>query len=319
MSVLKIHITYQCTAACLHCRFKCTREPAPPINLELAIKCIEDLQKSNNLKLVVLLGGEPGLFPILTFNLVAAIHKLNIEARVETNAFWSNNDKKAREFLLPLYKNKASVMFSLDSFHEPFVPLDFIERAIRITNELGGEYALEMAYLDYLKRANKEDKRTDELFQELQRRLKGHIRKPYRGTLLFNGRAAETLSGKVANGRGIPKETCNAVPWWFKGELDSFELLELDPDGFISKGCGIAMGNIRAKPVKYIIDSFNAKKHPLFSTLLETGPYGLAKEAEEFGYTLKPDYADKCQLCQEARNVLRNKYPEYLVPIQHYR
>jgi hypothetical protein len=30
-------------------------------------------------------------------------------------------------------------------------------------------------------------------------------------------------------------------------------------------------------------------------------------------------YAGKCHLCQEARQALLPKYPEYLVPEQHYR
>jgi hypothetical protein len=49
------------------------------------------------------------------------------------------------------------------------------------------------------------------------------------------------------------------------------------------------------------------------------GPLGLAREAQAFGYVLKADYADKCHLCQEARQVLLSKYPAYLVPEQHYR
>jgi hypothetical protein len=97
------------------------------------------------------------------------------------------------------------------------------------------------------------------------------------------------------------------------------ELLELDPDGYLSKGCGIAIANIRQTPVGTVLAAYDAARHPIFSTLLESGPLGLAREAEAFGYVLKTDYADKCHLCQEARQVLLSKYPAYLVPEQHYR
>jgi hypothetical protein len=81
----------------------------------------------------------------------------------------------------------------------------------------------------------------------------------------------------------------------------------------------IITNSTKGVTVKEIIDHYDARKHPIFSTLIESGPIGLAKEAVDFGYVMKKDYADKCHLCQEARNVLQVKYPDYLVPIQHYR
>ena len=71
--------------------------------------------------------------------------------------------------------------------------------------------------------------------------------------------------------------------------------------------------------VSTVLATYDATQHPIFSTLLELGPLGLAREAQAFGYVLKADYADKCHLCQEACQVLLSKYPAYLVPEQHYR
>jgi hypothetical protein len=70
--------------------------------------------------------------------------------------------------------------------------------------------------------------------------------------------------------------------------------------------------------VDAVLAAYDAAQHPIFSTLLTSGPLGLAREAQALGYVLKADYADKCHLCQEARQVLRPKYPQYLVPEQHY-
>ena len=47
-------------------------------------------------------------------------------------------------------------------------------------------------------------------------------------------------------------------------------------------------------------------------------PIDLVREAEELGYRIKEDYADRCHLCQEARQVLRPKSPEFLAPEEHY-
>lgn len=127
------------------------------------------------------------------------------------------------------------------------------------------------------------------------------------------------LAEKAAAGRGVPTETCESVPWWHNGSLDSLELLMLDADGFLSKGCGIAIGNLRQASIKTVVESFDAQKHPVFSVLTESGPIGLARHAETLGYRLKDNYADKCHLCQEASEALRSKYPQYLQPDQHYR
>ena len=182
----------------------------------------------------------------------------------------------------------------------------------------GGQYNLEMAYLDFPSCEHERDKRTNALLADLETQV-GKRPKVYQGTILFNGRAAERLALLVASGRGLPTEVCDRVPWWSNGHLKTLELLELDPDGYLSKGCGIAIANIRQTPVSTVLATYDAARHPIFSTLLESGPLGLAREAEAFGYVLKADYADKCHLCQEARQVLLSKYPTYLVPEQHYR
>lgn len=317
MSVLKVHLTYQCVAECEHCRFRCTTRPASVIDSGLVLHVITALKGQNDLQLVVLLGGEPGLFPTLTHRLAKAIRALDINVRIESNAFWATDDPAARQFLAPLYADGVSLMFSLDVFHAPFVPLEQVERAIRVSEQLGGAYNLEIAYLNLAGRKHPQDKQTDALFAELAARL-GFEPQSYRGNIFFNGRSTERLVDLVAEGRGVPDERCHAVPWWLNGDLDTLELLILDPDGYLSKGCGISIGNVKQTSVTKILQSYDAHSHRILSTLLNVGPLGLAQEAVELGYVLKPDYADRCHLCQEARQVLRVKYPEHLQPDQHY-
>ncbi len=317
MSVLKVHLTYWCTAQCDHCRFACSRQPGPAIDYDLLMACVDTLKKRNNLELVVLMGGEPSLFSDLTHRLTADITTLGIAVRVETNASWATSDQAARRFLEPLYTHHASLMFSLDTWHAPHVPRGRVTRAVLVSEALGGDYVLEVAYLDFPRCEHERDRHTNRLLAGLEQQL-GKRPKMYQGTILFNGRAAEKLAHLVAPGRGIPTAICDQVPWWSNGHLKTLELLELDPEGYLSKGCGIAIANIRETPVETILADYDATRHPIFSTLLSAGPLGLAREAEALGYRFKTDYADKCQLCQEAREVLVSRYPTYLVPAQHY-
>ena len=210
-------------------------------------------------------------------------------------------------------------VFSLDAWSEPYVPPERVTRAVLISEMLGGYYCLESAYLDYPVCEHPGDRHTNQLLANLERQLGKMPGEIHRGTILYNGRAAERLSGLVSSGRGIPTGLCDRAPWWSNSELETLDLLELDPDGYLSKGCGIAFANIHKTPIAEILDNYDASRHPIFSILIESGPLGLAYEAEAFGYVLKTDYADKCHLCQEAREYLREKYPDYLVPEQHYR
>lgn len=318
MSTLKVHLTYWCTAQCDHCRFRCHRQRSPAVDYDLVMGCVDALRRLNQLDWVVLMGGEPGLVPELTHRLAASIRALDIRVNVETNASWATSEEAARRFLAPLYAAGARVMFSLDAWHEPWVPPERVARACRISEALGGEYFFEAEYLNSASRSHERDRRTDTLLDDLERQL-GKQPRIYQGTILYNGRAAERLAPLVATGRGVPSQICDQVPWWSHGELRTLELLELDPDGYLSKGCGIAIANIRQMPVDAVLAAYDATRHPIFSTLLESGPLGLAREAEALGYVIKDDYADKCHLCQEARQVLVAKYPAYLVPEQHYR
>ncbi len=317
MSVLKIHLTYSCTAACDHCRFNCSGKVGSVIDPSFVMNCVSTLKELNGLQLVVLMGGEPGLYPEMTQSLTSDISKLGINVRIETNASWASDDEAATRFLEPLYRCKASVMFSLDSWHEPYVPMERVLRAMRISELLGGKQCLEVAYLDYPACRHERDKRTNELLREVESQF-GKLPEMYQGTILFNGRAARKLSSYVSAGRGVPKDICNNVPWWSNGEIETLELLELDPYGNISKGCGISIGNMSQKPLSSIIKNYSAKENPIFATLLKEGPLGLAREAEKYGYCLKKDYADKCHLCQEAREILVAHYPGILTPLQHY-
>jgi hypothetical protein len=320
MSVLKIHLTYRCSAECDHCHLFATHSARDVLSLDLALSVIRDLKRLNDLQLVVLLGGEPGLVPELTHTLVREIRALGLGARVETNASWATSEEAARAFLEPLYAVDTEVMLSVDAFHEPFIPLGNLERAIRVSESLGVNFNLEVPYLDYPGERHPLDQRTNALLAELVRRL-GHAPAHIcTGPIFFKGRAAHTLAPAIAEQRrgGIPTECCDTVPWWLDGSQQTLQLLGLDPYGNLNKECGIVIGNATRHSVEAILRGFDAVKHPILSELIRSGPLGLARLALAEGYPMREHYADKCHLCQEAREALRKKYPDLLQPGQQY-
>jgi hypothetical protein len=317
MSTLKVHLTYGCSSACSHCRFHCRRETGEAIDPELVMETARVLKARNHLSLVVLMGGEPGLVPGVTHALCAGLSAMGLQLRVETNASWAVSDAAAAAFLRPLAAAGASVSYSVDAWHAPFIPLDRVIRAIRAYRSLGGQCSLESAYLKYPECGHEKDRETKALLRRIDEAFPEKVQ-GYEGTMLFNGRAARDLAPIVSRGRGIPRETCTAVPWWSDSGIEGLNLLEMDPSGFLSKGCGIAIGNVKDDGVQKVLDGHDPRRHPIFSVLLGEGPLGLARMAEKMGYVIREDYADRCHLCQEAREVLRPAFPRELTPIQHY-
>ncbi|MHB1462057.1 MAG: radical SAM protein [Armatimonadota bacterium] len=319
MSVLKIHLTYHCSAQCDHCHLVAGTAPSRLISPKMAMGVIEELQRINDLQYVVMLGGEPGLYQKLTIQMAEFVHGLGIGVRVETNTSWATDDTAARAFLEPLCRVGTHIMLSIDACHEPFVPLERVIRAIRVLDELQGEYTVQVSLLDYPAARQPLDQRTMIMYAEAERQA-GHSLSDqlFLGPVFFKGRGAHALAPLVSDGRGVPDAVCDVVPWWGNGEQNTLELLSLDPEGNIGKECGISFGNVYEQSVEQILHKYNAETHPVISTLVNEGPLGLAKEAVELGYVMKADYADRCHLCQEAREWLVDKYPQYLTPNHHY-
>lgn len=318
MRTLKVNLLYHCTAQCQHCRFGCTNEGEPVLpDFELPYLVAERLKAALGLDMAVVLGGEPGLFHSETVKLLQRLKSLGIATRLETNGFWAGSYEDAVRFLEPLVELETYVMLSLDGFHDPYVPLDHVINAAKACKALGVNYNLELPYLDIHNKDNDVDRRTEELFTLFCNAVGDEIPK-YMGPVLFVGRAAETFGEQFALGRGIPQETCTAVPWWPDGELDTTDLVILEPGGYITKGCGIAIGNAYERDVAEILKGYNAWEHPVFSVLMKEGPAGLAKMAEQYGFHMKKDYADKCHLCYEARKSLKPYFDSLLKPDQHY-
>jgi len=318
MKTLKINLSYHCTARCDHCRFNCDNAPVRgEPDFKTPVRVAKTLKERFGLEMAVVLGGEPSLFADRTHRLMRELDELGLITRIETNASWATTQDEAVEFLLPLKESNTRVMLSLDGFHDPYVSVEKVANAINACVRLGMRFNLELPYLDVTGKEHPVDHRTSELFEAIKSKIDIEIPR-YEGNVLFIGRAARRFGDEFAKGRGVPKAICEKVPWWSNGWLEDTQLLILEPGGYITKGCGIAIGNVHKQDLAQMVENYHARENPIFAVLLEQGPYGLARMAQEYGYKLKADYADKCHLCQEARQVLRPYYPGILEPQQHY-
>ena len=317
MRTLKINLFNKCTAECPHCRFNCRINQDIQPDYDTPYIVASQLKENFGLDMAVVLGGEPSIFPGQTQELLLNLHKLGLSTRLETNACWASSLESALGFMEPIKPSGASIMLSVDAFHSQYIPYMNNVNAIKACIMLDIPFILEIPYLNIDKKNHPVDLETLDIEAKVKSYFETEIN-TYKGNVIFTGRAADTFGDEFAAGRGIPGETCTKVPWWMDSDIASTELLYLEDGGWITKGCGIAIGNIKNQDIPDMIGNYDALRNPVFSILLKTGPIGLAKEAEKYGYKIKSDYADKCHLCHEARQVLKNIYLDILQPNDHY-
>ena len=315
MRTLKINLLYQCTARCGHCRFGCTQDPAGILDTQTPLAVAKQLKDGPGLEYAVILGGEPSLHTQEVYGLLRELAALGLGTRIETNAIWAPDLTAAKTFLQPLKEIGTQVMLSLDAFHAEYIPPENVAYAVQSCMELKVPYMIETPYLTE-DRSHPMDQRTQALVHDLRTLVPDVVL--YEGGMLFTGRAAVQYGDACATGKGIPSEPCIAAPWWMNADFATSELVIYEEGGWISKGCGVVLGNVHQQDVVSLLDAFDIHTHPIFSVLVQEGPLGLAKMAQQYGYVLKDSYADKCHLCHEVRQVLQPRFPDMLQPMRHY-
>jgi hypothetical protein len=129
------------------------------------------------------------------------------------------------------------------------------------------------------------------------------------GGVMYRGRAAEALvSDLPRHGR----ESFSECPY---ENLADPGRIHLDPLGNLHLCQGITIGNLFERPLKEILENYNAKDHPIAGPIIDGGP---AKLVSQYDLDPKPGYVDACHLCYSARLALRERFPAELGPDQMY-
>jgi MoaA/NifB/PqqE/SkfB family radical SAM enzyme len=128
-------------------------------------------------------------------------------------------------------------------------------------------------------------------------------------SVMYRGRAAEKLA-TLAEKR----------PWQEYTECPHENFREpgrvhLDPLGYVHICQGISLGNVFQTPLKEICELYDPDTHPITSPLLDGGP---AELVHRYDLPRSDGYADACHLCYEARQKLRDRFPDILTPDQMY-
>jgi hypothetical protein len=310
---LSFIISYKCTNECKHCALQGSpNQDEITIELEDVKRYLEEISSSYIIDEVGFFGGEPLLNFELVVSLIEEVKRFDIpKIGLPTNGYWGKNELIAKEYALKLKKaGLYRISFSVDAFHQEFISIDTIKRAIRAAREAGIEWiGLLAQYLGLQDEKNIFNKQTKNITDILSKEFE--FCQLINSELNVMGRAASELASYLPM-TTIPSDKCL---------IFKVPMFMIDPNGWVfHHSChGICIGNAKENKLSQIIGEFKYRKHPIIGKVVSKGgPLNLLEMAIEKGYKPLDGYADKCHVCFSARNYLRPYYPNILEPSNLY-
>lgn len=267
-------------------------------------------------------GGEPFLDLDLLEFAIRQMKEIGVPLDyVETNGFWAWEDEKTKH-ILERMRNAGlhGFLVSASPFHLEFVPMDRVNRAVRIAREVFG-YGQALVYTRnyYAQFQNLDPKQTVSFDEYLdaagEDQTAPEMVSSY--SLIPGGRAAVHLARLFAHypARHYLGESCAR-------ELSSPHHIHIDPEAnYIAGLCaGLSLGD--ARQLGDIYAGIDLKAYPVLEMLVHGGVETLLNWAvREHGYAESPlGYIAKCHLCLDIRRHLIRKqaYFKELAPMGFY-
>jgi len=288
-------LTYRCDLECDHCFAWGSPKAKGVFTLDQIRHILTEAKKLGTVNYVSIEGGEPFLYyPVMIKTIREAVN-LGFHVEILSNCYWATCPEDAVEWLLPIAEAKdVELSLSSDLYHGESWQTEEAKNAAKAARTLNMK-----AGIISIKYPNAETSCPS----EIEGARVGLWELGYRG------RAFSKLTEKASK-----------KPWreFTKCPYEDFtkqERVHVDPLGYVHVCQGISIGNTWQKPFLKIIEEYNPYENPILEPLVRGGPVALV---EKFSLPHDEVFADACHLCYAARLLLRNKYPEILVPDQMY-
>jgi MoaA/NifB/PqqE/SkfB family radical SAM enzyme len=290
LSGLHILLTYQCTCECDHCFVWGSPRQTGTLTLE-QIEQILVQAKEAGVTSIYFEGGEPFLYYAILVRAVRKAADMGFSVGIVTNAYWANSVADAEEWLRPFVGRLADLTVSSDLFHCRESMGERPQNALVAAKWLNIPTGL------------------ISIAQPDADAPETHGQIEDQGAVMYRGRAALNLAPRAL---GHPWERFDSCP---HEDLREPGRIHLDPLGNLHICQGLAIGNLFEKPLRQICAEYDPDAHPICGALLAGGPAALVSE---YSLSHAPEYADACQLCYQARTMLRPRFPGLLTPDQMY-
>lgn len=306
----QIMVTYRCSAACRHCLVMSAPQQDPSlVSIEDAVRYAEEFHQLG--RHIMIAGGEALLFFDYVLEMCRAIADKGIPvAFIESNGSWCVSDEIVTERLSLLRDAGVEGMFfSIDPYHQEFVPAERVCRGVREAIRLFGSEQVSAP------RITDAEARDFETVARDPKRLADYARQR---SLCYIGRAADELAQFLPP---VSLEQIEAEDCRVQLDIDSLHEIQVDPFGFVRPDLcpGVNLGRATDASLTELVQTSRVQETPLLRGLAESGPASLLPLARQHGFCPKPTYASKCALCFDIRRLLVDHMPEEFGPPHLYR
>ena len=290
---LHLLLTYKCNLECEHCFVWGGPHQTGVMNLDQINEILSQARDLDGLEWVYFEGGEPFLYyPILLRGVQMATSR-GFHTGIVSNAYWATSEADAEVWLRPFADLIEDLTISSDLYHYNET------NSLHVRNATHAADALKIP-IGTIRVAQPEDANAALVVGQTPRGA---------SSVMYRGRAASCLSARAQT---QPWESLNSCPY---ENLADPGRVHLDPFGNLQLCQGISLGNVFEHSLKEICERYYSETHPICGPLEKGGPVALVKE---YDLPHKDGYADACHLCYESRLLLRDKFPDILMPDQMY-
>jgi hypothetical protein len=252
-------------------------------------------EKLGSIQAICFEGGEPFMYYPTLLESIRQVKARGWRASIVTNAYWASAREDALLALRPLVDAGLDALsVSDDAYHGSNGEQSPPRLATQAATELGivtSTISIEPPSLTMPPSAE------------------GKGQPILGGGARFRGRAVAKLL------EGLPRRPWQELTTCPYEDLSDPLRVHIDPLGFVHLCQGIVLGNVWARPLVDIMQSYVASAHPICGPLLQGGPAALARA---FDVAHEDSYVDECHLCYDLRDRLRRKAADWLAPDQMY-
>lgn len=295
MTLSEIHLllTYECNLECDHCFVWGSSKQNGTMSLKNFSKVLQQAKNLDSLKWIYIEGGEPFLYYPILVKAVRMSTELNFNVGIVSNGYWATNLEDAEEWMRPFKGLIQDFSISSDMYH-------WTEKYSQQAKNVRQVAELLNIPMYVITINQPEETCTETTIGKL---------KLGESAVMYRGRAAEKLAPKAVQHSWKSFTKC---PY---EDLQNPERVHVEPFGSLQICQGISIGNVFDTSLVQICETYNPIIHPIIGPILQGGPVELVRH-----YRLPHEerYADACHLCYKARQSLRMKFPDILMPDQMY-
>jgi hypothetical protein len=250
-------------------------------------------------------GGEPLLYPDITTKLHRIALELNVPSQeLITNGYFSRDKSKINFVVNELKKAGVTKVFlSVDSFHQEYIPIEYVELFIGSVISNGFEkFLLHPAWLISEDSENEYNNKTHKILNYLKDKYKVNVSM---GTIISPaGLSRNNLRQYYENRLLNLEKRCGEIA--FTNPLTNINNLRFLPNGDVNICRGLCIGNVFVDTIESILENYDPYHNRIISMLMDGGIKRLVESSRERGTPVDVNqYYGLCDLCADCIKVLK--------------